>query len=88
MLVIGKLESMIPTVAKYGRFYTGVFVKGEQIIQGELIVPKEGMYLTVGAYIVASVRDLPLISDGGCEVIHLVYDVNTTRFLYFKCGGR
>ena len=61
-----------PLVAEYARFYTGETVNGKRVILGEFVIPVGSKQKPPGIYIVRSKRDFPIISDGGCGIVHVV----------------
>lgn len=95
---IAKLESNInlealphwnkrlPPVSGYARYYAGSTRNDEQVILGELVVPLGAGYKP-GIHIVANKKDFPLIDDGGCAVINLVYSLKQQKIVSIQCNG-
>jgi hypothetical protein len=71
-----------PEYAEYARHYAGVVEGDRRIIRGELVKRDE----TPGIY-VESEAELPLISDGGCSVIHVRFEPLSNE-LEWRCEGR
>ena len=42
---------------------------------------------TPGIVHIGSVDDFPLVMDGGCSVIRLLYDADTGRVVGINCNG-
>src|SRR5471032_79553 len=91
---IAKLESIvrIPAgpgsapipLAQYQRYYTGIVVHGRRMISGEFVVfggQKPGIFP------VGREEDFPGIMDGGCGVVHLLYDIAAKRITEIGCNG-
>ena len=70
----------------YERFYTGSKRKGNKVILGELVLPTEPAEHP-GLNIVSSSDNFPVISGGGCTIIHLVYSVPTNTITSIYCNG-
>jgi hypothetical protein len=68
-------------LAKYARFYAGITVGGHRRISGALLLSKPS-----GVRVVAE-KNLPKIMDGGCGIIHLLYDPETAHVIWIKCNG-
>jgi hypothetical protein len=93
---ISKLESNIeiptfgneppPTVSEYARYYAPYMAGDHRMIRGELVRPM-GSRKPAGIYVVGSEKDFPHIFDGGCSVVHVVYDVETASVVSLKCNG-
>jgi hypothetical protein len=97
---ISKLESNIktgdipklgnghrPIVTEYARYYAPYMAGDHRMIRGELVRPMDSKMKPVGVYVVDSEKDFPVISDGGCSIVNLVYDVETTHIISLKCNG-
>jgi hypothetical protein len=88
---LDKLEywkiSKLPSISGYERYYTGIDSSGEKLILGELVLPA----VTRGKatiHIVSSRRNFPMIDDGGCSVINLVYSERLKAITSISCNGR
>jgi hypothetical protein len=100
---IGKLESCIkkgdipdwgrstkghsPVIADYARYYTGYMADGQQMVAGEFIVPSGSNSKPAGVYVVRSRKDFPLIYDGGCSIVNIVYSVKLGKIVSLACNG-
>jgi hypothetical protein len=97
---ISKLESNIkpgdipklgsghrPIVTEYARYYAPYMAGDHRMIRGELVRPMGSNMKPAGIYVVDSEKDFPLIFDGGCSIVNLVYDVETARLVSLKCNG-
>ena len=73
-------------LAKYRRYYTGVVIHGRHMISGEYVLSFSADQKP-GVYPVGREQDFPGISDGGCSVVHLLYDIATKRIAYIGCNG-
>jgi hypothetical protein len=84
------LESLIripaenpAAVAQYKRYYAVTFPQGRRTIKGLFVLDGEP-----GIYPVAREEDFPLAAlDGGCDVVHIVYDAEAERILTLRCNG-
>jgi hypothetical protein len=83
------LESLIripaensAAVTQYKRYYVIIFPQGRRTIKGVFVLDGEP-----GIYPVAREEDLPAILDGGCSVVHIVYDTEAERILTLRCNG-
>ena len=99
--VISKLESSIKPgdianshppdgphpLSTYARYYTADMVEGKRMIRGEFVLPMGSRGKPVGMYVVSSVRDFPVIFDGGCSVVNILYDIEAARIVSLKCNG-
>ena len=99
--IISKLESNIkpsdiplrylpahpPIIAQYARYYFGYKADNHRMIRGELILPFRSKMKPAGIYVVGSQREFPTIFDGGCAVIHVVYDVEAGHMISLQCNG-
>jgi hypothetical protein len=75
-------------LADYGRFYWGTAANGHRRIRGVFLSPdlpsfrhKPGVYLSDGSSFI------PVPMDGGCSVVNLIYDVQSTRIISIWCNG-
>ena len=97
---ISKLESSIkpgdipklgdghqPLVSEYARYYAPYMAGDHRMIRGELVIPIGSKMKPAGVYVVDSEKDFPHIFDGGCAIVHVVYDVETARLISLKCNG-
>jgi hypothetical protein len=57
------------------------------MIRGELALPIGSKMKPAGTYVVGSKREFPMIFDGGCAVMHIVYDVEVSRLVSLQCNG-
>ena len=99
--IISKLESAIkpsdippqyspghpPIIGQYARYYFGYKTNNRRMIIGELVRPSGPKMKPAGIYVVGSQREFPTIMDGGCFVMHLVYDVEAGQIVSLKCNG-
>ena len=76
-----------PVVADYARYYFGYTADGHRMIRGEWVTPWGSKMKPVGIYVVGSQKDFPVIFDGGCSVVNLVYAVESKRIVSLKCNG-
>jgi len=76
-----------PDLSRYARYYTGLNENGHHVIAGELISWVDDSR-PAGVHIVASEKEFPVIFDGGCSVIHIHYDVDTSQITRLTCNGR
>ena len=70
------------TVGQYKRYYTVTFVKGRRMIWGYFVLSDKP-----GIYHVASRYNFPMINDGGCGVVQVLYDVEAKRIDVLACNG-
>jgi hypothetical protein len=71
----------------YARYYLADIVDGRQMIRGEFVRPYGFPSKPVGIYVVSRLRDFPVIFDGGCSVVSVLYDVEAARIVSLKCNG-
>jgi hypothetical protein len=76
-----------PDLSTYARYYAGISENGHHLIVGELLT-LVGDSRTAGVHIVAGEKDFPVIFDGGCSVMHIRYDVDTSQIISLICNGR
>lgn len=99
--LVGKLEHQIkslenhlqmPTapgdrpeaVARYARYFSGATYDGRKVIVGEMVLP--GIFAgPAGTYIVSR-DDLPVVADGACGVIWLLYEPRTGKVVSILCN--
>jgi hypothetical protein len=60
-------------------------MKGRRIVIGEFVANWGGP--PAGVYVVTSEDRFPGIKDGGCSVVHVIYDVDDARITSLKCQG-
>jgi hypothetical protein len=97
---IAKLESSIkpgaiphwgnahsPIVTDYSRYYAGAMLKGERVVLGEFVAADiENSKATI--HIVRSSKEFPVISDGSCSIVNVVYAVKSGEIVSLVCNGR
>ncbi len=76
-----------PIVAEYERYYYPYLVDGHRMIRGEFVVPFGSKMKPAGVYIVSSEKEFPIIFDGGCGIVNLVYDVEKAQLVSLACNG-
>lgn len=66
----------------YARFYAGLVLDGKQVIFVLLRsdLSKRGME-------VVDADHLPVVFDGGCSVVHAVYEIESGSFKKIGCNG-
>jgi len=80
--------SNLPSLAGYERYYAGSRnERGEKLIFGELIAPLNSKSKP-GIHMVARKSDFPVIYDGGCAIINLVYSLKEQKIISIECNGR
>jgi len=80
-----KLPKRAARISFYTRYYAGVIENGHRILEG---VYDEGDDEGDGRVIIVdTAKKFPVIFDGGCEIIHLSYDVDARRLLSISCNG-
>jgi hypothetical protein len=73
-------------LAKYARYYFEYTKNSERLIVGEFL--RGGMSgKPPGIYFVHSEKEFPIIYDGGCSVIHVVYSATKERIVSLECNG-
>jgi len=76
-----------PSVSEYVRYYTGSTADGgDKVIRAEFVAPFRPAQ-TPGIHIVSSKREFPIISDGGCGIVNLVYSIKEQRIISMRCNG-
>ncbi len=65
----------------YTRYYTETRNDQEHYVTGIFVRGKPG-----GAKLVPA-NSMPVIFDGGCDVLHLKFDLRAMRTVAFFCGG-
>jgi hypothetical protein len=89
-----KLESVVEIpifvgaqpLKKYARYYAGMTANGRPMVRAEFVIaddPKK----PAGRYVVSTENDFPIIEDGGCVVVNLLYDVKLARVVWVRCNG-
>jgi hypothetical protein len=76
-----------PRVTEYARYSAGDIVDGQKVVLGEFVIPEGSKEKPPGIYIVQSKKGIPMIFDGGCGVVHVVYAVEAGRILSLRCNG-
>jgi hypothetical protein len=76
----------VPAVSEYARYYAGDNSNGRRIVFAELVVL--GPAAPPGIHLVATIAAFPQISDGGCTIVNLIYDVDQDRVIGLRCNGR
>jgi hypothetical protein len=72
---------------EYQRYYAGVTISDRRMIRGEFLLSDAfDSSKGPGVYIVAE-DGLPVVSDGGCSVVNLLYDLKTARIVSINCNG-
>lgn len=66
---------------KYARHYAGLNRGSHRIIRGIYILGDETGVL------IKTTEELPVVFDGGCNVVTVEYDVSSASFLEVSCGG-
>jgi hypothetical protein len=77
--------SHLPPLVGYERYYAGSTLRGEKMIFGELVAPWDSKQKP-GIHVVARKHDFPVIMDGGCGIINLVYSVKEQRIVSIQCN--
>ena len=78
--------SKLPSLAGYERYYAGSTLDGEKVIFGELVAPFNSKQQP-GVHVTATKREFPVIFDGGCAIVSLMYSVKEQKILSIKCNG-
>ncbi|HEY1215373.1 MAG TPA: hypothetical protein VGE93_17215 [Bryobacteraceae bacterium] len=76
-----------PIIGQYARYYFGYKAHNRRMIHGVLILPFGPKMKPAGIYVVRSQREFPVILDGGCSVMHLVYDLEANQIVSLECNG-
>lgn len=79
--------SKLPSLSGYERFYAAGTLKGEKVILGELVLA-DSSKRPPGIHVVSNAKEFPMISDGGCAIINLVYSVGRKTITSIGCNGR
>ena len=101
-LLISKLEATIqpgdfpkwgyvghpPIATDYVRYYTGTMTHGHRMISGEWVLLHITDKKRAGIYVVRSEKDFPIVYDGSCGIVHVVYSVETGHLVSLTCNGR
>jgi hypothetical protein len=66
---------------KYTRYYAGSIRDGRRIIRGVLVSG------TSRVVIMSSLSDLPVILDGGCQIVNVEYDIGRRQLVRAACNG-
>lgn len=81
------LAGQPPVITTYARYYFGYLANGRKMIRGEFVVPFGSGMKPAGVYMVKDATDFPIIDDGGCAVMQVVYDVEAEHIVSLKCNG-
>ncbi len=81
---------LVPTpsgpLKDYERFYAGITQNGHRMIRGELValgvMPQER-----GQVHITSEDKFPVVMDGGCGIVNLLYDVESAKVVHIGCNG-
>jgi hypothetical protein len=65
----------------YSRYYAQTYVSGKPYLVGVFLLDGAGEVRVV------SESDLPVVLDGGCDVVHVEYDVTEERMVTICCQG-
>lgn len=76
-----------PVIAEYERYYYAYLADGHRMIRGELVIPTGSKMKPPGVYLLSSEREFPMIFDGGCAIMHLVYSVEKAQLVSLTCNG-
>jgi hypothetical protein len=85
---IQKIESKISMpsgtrgLASYARYYTTYPAKGSLMLSGVFVLEAAHS----GVHIVKS-AEMPIVSDGGCLVVNLKYNLSEERVIDIFCNG-
>ena len=71
----------------YARYYAFYLEDGHRRIAAEFVADPFVQEGAGGVHVVSSKDSFPAIADGGCSVVHVVYDVDTGKLVYFDCNG-
>lgn len=74
-------------LVKYARYYAGVSLNGHRMIRGVLIVVMPPYLATRPGISIVRKEDLPIVMDGGCAIINLLYDPAVARTVWIRCNG-
>ena len=74
-------------IAQYARYYFAYKANNRRMIRGELVRPFGPKMKPPGIYVVRSQKEFPIILDGGCAIMHLVYDVEADQIMSLQCNG-
>jgi hypothetical protein len=68
----------------YARYYAGIVQNGHRMIRGELVAFDAAQR---GHVHITTEDKFPVIMDGGCGVVNLLYDVETGKTVSIGCNG-
>jgi hypothetical protein len=99
--IISRLESSIkpgdiplryspghpPVIDQYARYYFGYMANNHKMIRSKFVLPFHSKMKPAGVYMVGSEREFPIVFDGGCGVMHVVYDVDASLVVSLRCNG-
>lgn len=89
--LVAEVESQLrmpkdKVLGDYARYYYGEYEGGHRQLVGTFV--RKGMFQqTAGVKIVPGEEDVPRIYDGGCLIVHLVFDADTKQVVLLKCNG-
>ena len=72
-------------LAYYDRYYAGTIESGHRMIHGEYILL--GKTQAKNSVHIVGLNDLPLIMDGGCGIVNVLYDADVGRIAAAYCNG-
>ena len=88
-----KLPRGADSLARYDRYYAGVYISGRKVIEGVYVEIERDFRSgpnpprpRPSVHIVTPKR-LPMIADGGCSVVTVFYDVKTDKAAGADCNG-
>jgi hypothetical protein len=73
-------------LARYARYYAGYTDNRHRLIAGEFI-RSTIVERAPGIQLLPDREKFPVIFDGGCSVINVVYDVDSAKMLSVNCNG-
>ena len=77
-------DDAIAPLSDYTRYYFGIIVGGRRGISGDLVLG----HAKKGIHIIRSDDEFPGITDGGCIIVHLMYDVQLEKITTIFCNPR
>jgi len=78
----------VPDLTNYARYYAGYTRGAHRLIAGEFVLSEFSAEKAPGIYVVANEKKFPMIYDGACGVVHVVYDQDSGKILSLTCNGR
>ena len=73
------------SIDTYARFYAGTIEGGHHIVRG--VFTSRSLRPAKGVHIVSTMGQLPMIMDGGCNVVDVNYDADSDQIIYIRCHG-